>query len=90
MIEGFEKDKDIERLNKDLIWLNKLVVEQALKLKEQDTDLKNLNKTIERLQEQLKEAQNLIIYCSSGDHLGYEIQCENYMHRHHLSKWGVK
>lgn len=49
-----------------------------------------LEKKVELLQKQLKEAQNLIIYCSTGDHLGYEIRCENYRITHHLSKWGVK
>lgn len=51
---------------------------------------KKLMQKIHELEEQLKEAQNLIIYCSSGDHLGYEIRCENYMHKYKLSKWGVK
>jgi len=46
---------------------------------------------LERLQEQLKEAQNLIIYTANGhDHLFAQIKCEDYMHKYHLPKWGVK
>ena len=48
-------------------------------------------KEYKRLQEQLKEAQNLIIYTANGhDHLFAEIQCEDYLHKYHLPKWGVK
>jgi len=46
---------------------------------------------VKRLQEQLKEAQNLIIYTGNGhDHLFAQIKCEDYMHKYHLPKWGVK
>lgn len=52
---------------------------------------KELEQKVQHLQEQLKEAQNLIIYTANGhDHLFAEIKCEDYMHKYRLPKWGVK
>ena len=78
-VPSYEEYKELqEQVNKQGIWHT-------------DISFRKLEAENKRLKEQLKEAQNLIIYTAKGhDHLFAEIQCEDYMHKHHLPKWGVK
>lgn len=97
MMEQYEKDKEIERLNKDVSRLEEL-------LSVSETQYASVEQIVERLQEQLKEANGLLLdFCSEDecqfDHNGYcqehdscegGYKCIQKDLKQYLKKWGVK
>lgn len=84
MMEQYEKDKEIERLNKDVSRLEEL-------LSVSETQYASVEQIVERLQEQLKEANEVIKKYSDGSiYLFPTWYNGSFEANKYLEKWGVK